>query len=81
LEVVFHLHEIDELFLFLVHINFDDLYPEDFLHEMLIVYYHLVSIQMHFVIKNHQELKQVHKHLIDDENHLHLLLNPNQREK
>ncbi len=60
----------------MIHINFYDLYQEDFLHEMIIEYYHLISIQMHFVIKNHQELKQVHKNLIDDENHLHLLLNP-----
>ncbi len=36
---------------------------------------------MDFVIKNLQQLKQVHKNLIDDENHLHLLLNPNQRRK
>jgi hypothetical protein len=32
---------------------------------------------MNFVIKHHQQLKQVHNHLIDDENHWHLLLNPN----
>jgi hypothetical protein len=60
-----------------ININFDDLYQEDLLHEMIIGYYHLISIQMKFVIKNHRELKQVHKHLIGDENHLHLLLNPN----
>lgn len=31
---------------------------------------------MHFVIMNHQELKQDHNYLIDDGNHLRLLLNP-----
>jgi hypothetical protein len=48
---------------------------------MIIEYYHLISMKMNFVIKHHQQLKQVHNHLIDDENHSHLLLNPNNSKK
>jgi hypothetical protein len=80
LVVVLHLYEIDEQFPVLLNINYYNLYQKHYLHEMIIEYYHLVSIQMDFVIKNLQQLKQVDKHLIDGENHLHLLLNPNQRE-
>jgi hypothetical protein len=59
----------------------DDLYRQDFLHEMLIEFDHLISIQNHFVIMHHQQLKQDHRNPIDDENHWHWLLNPIGKEK
>jgi hypothetical protein len=48
---------------------------------MIIEHYHIISIQIRFVIKHRQQSKRDRTNPIDDENHWHWLLNPMRRKR